>query len=92
MTGLKTIQKREELNITDSEPLYYIACDFALFGDKKRCIQTLQKAIDGGYFNYPAMLRQPDLDPVRDDPEFQKLMEKAKKKHLAFKKKFFPGN
>ncbi len=43
-----------------------------------------------GYFNYPLMLSDSDLDSVRDDPEFKEILEKAKEKHLAFKKKFFP--
>jgi len=91
LTGLQTLQKREQFNITDSEPIYYNACDYALLGDKKGCLKALQKAVDRGYFNYPAMLRESNLDSMRDDSEFQKVLEKAKEKHLAFKKRFF-GN
>ena len=32
------------------------------------------------------------LDSVRDDPEFQRILEMAKVKHEAFKEKFFPDN
>ncbi len=77
------------MNIADPEPIYYLASDFALLGDKKGCLKALQQAVDGGYFNYPAMLRQSDFDSMRDDPEFQKVLEDAKEKHLAFKKRFF---
>jgi serine/threonine protein kinase/tetratricopeptide (TPR) repeat protein len=89
LTGLQAMQKREKLNISDSEPIYYSACDYALLGDKNGCLRALQKAIAGGYFNYPLMQRESDLDLMRDDPEFQKVLEKAKEKHLAFKKRFF---
>ncbi len=54
------------------------------------CIRSLQRAVDGGYFNYHLMLSDSDLDSVRDDPKFKEILEKAKEKHLAFKKKFFP--
>jgi pentatricopeptide repeat protein len=89
LTARQAEKKREQLNIADPEMIYYLACDFALLGDKKGCLKALQQAVDGGYFNYPAMLREPDLDSMRDDPEFQKVLEKAKEKHLAFKKRFF---
>ncbi|TFH02271.1 MAG: tetratricopeptide repeat protein [Calditrichales bacterium] len=89
LTGLQAMQKREQFNMSDSEPIYYNACDYALLGDKKGCLRSLEKAIAGGYFNYPLMQKEPDLDLMRDDPEFQKLLEKAKDKHLAFKKRFF---
>ena len=29
------------------------------------------------------------LDSMRDDPEFQKILEQAEEKHLAFKERFF---
>jgi len=38
----------------------------------------------------PFMLTDSFLDLLRDDPEFQKVLDRAKKKHLAFKRKFFP--
>ena len=62
LTARQSVQKREQLNITDPEPIYYLASDFALLDDKKGCLKALQQAVDGGYFNYPAMLRQSDLE------------------------------
>ena len=89
LTGLKTLQKREQLNITDPEPAYYRAGEYALLGDKKGSLRALREAVNGGYFNYPFMLRDTDLDSMREDSEFQKILEEAKEKHLAFKKRFF---
>jgi len=89
LTARQSLQKREQLNMTDPEPIYYMATEYALLGDKKGCLKALQKAVDGGYFNYPAMLRESDFDSMRDDPEFQQILDKAKEKHLAFKKRFF---
>jgi len=36
------------------------------------------------------MLKDSFLDPVRDHPEFQRVLELAKEKHEAFKNKYFP--
>ncbi len=67
----------------------YRAGDYAVPGDKKKCLQTLQKVVDGDYFNYPLMLMDTDLDSMRDDPEFQEILMGAKIKHEAFKERLF---
>lgn len=87
--GLEAMQKLEKKGIIDPEPAYYNAAEYAMLGDKEASIRSLQRAVDAGYFNYPAMLTNSFLDSMRDEPEFQKIIEKAKKKHLAFKKRFF---
>lgn len=87
--GLKATRKLEQAKIPDAEASYHFAEIYALLGDKAGCIRTLQRAVDGGYFNYPFMLTDSFFDSVREEPEFQKVLEKAKEKHLAFKKKFF---
>ena len=87
--GLKATRKIEQANIADAEAWYHFAENYALLGDKKGCIRTLQRAVDGGYYNYPFMLTDSFLDSIREEPEFQKILKITKKKHLAFKKKFF---
>jgi len=80
---------REKNDNNDAEPMYYNALEYALIGDKVSCNRNLRKAIDHGYFNYPSMLSDSDLDSMRDDPEFQEILLEAKSKHDAFKKRFF---
>jgi len=63
-----------------------------LLGDKDGCIRCLRKAVDGGYFNYPFMSADVFMDSMRDDLEFKEILNMAKKKHLAFKNKFFSEN
>ena len=87
--GIDAARKFEQANIADAEAWYHFAENYGLLGDKDGCIRTLERAIDGGYFNYPFMLTDSFLDSVRDEPEFQKVLEKAKEKHLAFRKRFF---
>ena len=54
-----------------------------------RCIRCLNRAIEGGFFNYPLMTYDAYFDTVRNDIGFQNVLEIAKNKHLAFKKELF---
>ncbi|MDH3651882.1 MAG: hypothetical protein OEQ53_19510 [Saprospiraceae bacterium] len=51
-------------------------------------LQLFEKAVDLGFYPYPAFRRDPIL--VRhDNTEFQHILEKAKRKHNAFKERNF---
>jgi tetratricopeptide (TPR) repeat protein len=88
--GLQAIRELEEANPTDSdsEHWYLIGNAYGLLGDRTGCVRALRRAIAGGFFNYPAMLKDPLLDPVRDDPEFNQVLALAKEKHERFKRSF----
>ena len=88
--GLWATQQSEQEGTYDAESLYETATSYSLLGDKTGCVRVLQKVVDGGFFNYPFMLSDPFLNPMRGDPEFQKVLALAKQKHEAFKKKYFP--
>jgi len=88
--GIKLMKQVEDENQTDSEVWYNFSNLYGLLGDKNRCIHALRNAVNGGYYNYPFMMKDYFFDSVRDDPEFQSIMALAKEKHQAFKEKFFP--
>ena len=81
-------RERDTRPIVDGEQWFNAAEQEALLKDVARCERSLQNAIEGGFFNYPLMLTDPSLDPVRDDPAIRKLIGEAKAKHEAFIKKF----
>lgn len=87
--GLSDALLFEQFSIADAEGWYFNACIYGLMGDKEGCIRCLERSIDGGFFNYPLMSTDSNLDQARDDPEFQKVLQNAKEKHMAFKKRFF---
>ncbi|MEN8203950.1 MAG: tetratricopeptide repeat protein [Bacteroidota bacterium] len=87
--GLEATRRFEEANILDAEAWYHFAGNYGLLGDKAGCIRCLQKAVDRGFFNYPFMQTDPFLDAVREDAEFQQILQEAKEKHEAFRKKIF---
>ncbi len=86
---LRLLKIRETTNITDGEPMYYDAEDYALIKNKEGSIRNLQKAVSHGYFNYPLMQNNSSFDFIRNEPEYQKVLQQAKEKHLAFKRKHF---
>jgi TolB-like protein/Flp pilus assembly protein TadD len=90
--GLMATHKLEQANIVDAEAWYYWAGFYAMLGDSDGCIRALQRAVDGGYFNYPFMRTDFFLESVRDDLEFQRILDMAKAKHEAFKKRLFPAS
>ena len=89
LKALEFMEKREQVNLIDGEPLFFLAMDYAVIGDKDGCNRVLQRSIDAGYFNYPVMLSNPSLKNMQDNPEFQRILAQAKAKHEAFKEKFF---
>jgi tetratricopeptide (TPR) repeat protein len=65
-----------ELSPDDSVMLYNGACLYARLGEIRRAVSTLKEAISAGVTNYGWMAHDPDLDPLRGDPEFIALFEK----------------
>ena len=55
-----------------------------MLGEKELCAESLRRAIDGGFFNSPYMLKDPNLAPMRDDPAIAALMREAKTKRDVF--------
>lgn len=54
---------------------YYVACAYAMMGDKKRALEHLRKAIEGRRnFNAARARVEVDFESLRDDPEFQELI------------------
>ncbi len=84
--GMEAARKFEKVNIVDAEAWYHFTGNYGLLGDRDGCIRALQRAVDGGFFNYPFMLKDPFLDSMREDAEFQKVLQEAREKHLAFRK------
>jgi adenylate cyclase len=59
----------------DSVMMYNAACLYAKMGEKRRAIDTLREAIDAGVRNFQWMKHDPDLNSLRDDPEYIAMTE-----------------
>jgi serine/threonine-protein kinase len=91
--GLKILEqtesKIEERGVSDAEGIYKVAQAYAILGDKPSALHMLSHSIDGGFFCYPYFARDPLSQNLRDDPEFQTLMNQALHRHQQFKAAFF---
>jgi tetratricopeptide (TPR) repeat protein len=74
--------------MVDGEQWYYLAGLDAALGETDLCAGSLRRAIDGGFFNYPYMISDPNLAPLRNDPAIVPLIGQAKSKRDAFLKRF----
>lgn len=54
---------------------YNFCCTLSLIGDADRALYYLQEAIDAGYVDYAHMQEDTDLDPIRYDARFKKMMQ-----------------
>ena len=62
-----------EMSPGDSVMLYNGACLYAQLGETRKAVDTLREAIAGGTDIPGWMKNDPDLDSLRDDPEFIEL-------------------
>jgi serine/threonine protein kinase/tetratricopeptide (TPR) repeat protein len=58
---------------TDANILYNAACAYGLLRMKKECLSTFRRCVEAGYHNAIWASKDPDLEILHDDPEFQKL-------------------
>lgn len=54
---------------------YNLACTYSLLGDKKKALETFKKSVEEGYTDYAHLLTDTDLDPIRNENEFKKIIQ-----------------
>ncbi len=59
----------------DSRIRYNLACSLCLMGRETDALETLKQAFDLGYDDLEWLREDPDLEGIRDRPEFQELIE-----------------
>jgi DNA-binding winged helix-turn-helix (wHTH) protein/TolB-like protein len=75
--------------VGDPEATYKIAQAYAVLGDKSSAIRALRMSVQSGFFCYPYLSRDPLLNDVRGEPEFEQILGVARQRHEAFKNSFF---
>ena len=76
-------------SMEDPGGVYHYASFYSLFGDNKSAIHWLWKSVENGYYPYTYFSIDPFLDPIRDAPEFNEILETARQKHEEFKAEYF---
>ena len=64
-----------EISPNDVNMIYNAACFYSEVGDKENAIIHLSKAFDQGFASYDYIKHDPDLDSIRNEPEYIALME-----------------
>jgi eukaryotic-like serine/threonine-protein kinase len=96
--AVSTVNKQEILALMptrdlppslDAEAIYQtVVKPYGLIGEAAACARYFRVTVEKGFFCYPYMVRDPDLDPVRSSPGVQEVLALAKAKHEEFKKKW----
>jgi tetratricopeptide (TPR) repeat protein len=73
--GLAVDERLVAVCPTDPTAHYNLACRYALLKQRDKAITTLRKAVELGYRDFDFMLEDHDLDSIRKDPRFRKLLK-----------------
>jgi tetratricopeptide (TPR) repeat protein len=76
--GLKMDRKLVKLEPSNATAHYNLACSLALCRRKSDALRTLERAIELGYDDYIWMAKDPDLETLKQNREFQALIAKLK--------------
>lgn len=74
--GLKMDRKLVRLQPENATAHYNLACSLALMKKKAEALKVLKQAVALGYKDFRWMAKDRDLDGLKDNPEFQKLLER----------------
>jgi TolB-like protein/Tfp pilus assembly protein PilF len=83
--GLRLTEKWEATDPYDAEVWYNIANTYALLGEKAGCQRALRRSVEGGFFCYAYMMKDPLLESLREDSDIKSMLELAKSKSELFK-------
>lgn len=74
------LQKAIQLNPSNSKTYYRLACSYSLNNQPDQAVNYLKQAFEKGYKNYDVLENDPDLSGLKDNKDFQALIEKYLKK------------
>ncbi len=74
--ALKAYDKAIEIKPDDQDAWYNLACLYSLKKEKGNALKYLRKAIENGYNNLSHIRKDKDLDFLRNEEEFKKIISK----------------
>ena len=72
--GLKLDKRLVRLRPNDALAHYNLACSYALLKRPDQSLRTLRKTVELGYRDFRYMREDHDLDTIKHDPRFRKLL------------------
>ena len=66
------------IDMMKSDTYYNLSCSYSLMNKKKQAVDAFENAVKFGYKNYRHALSDKDLDNIRKDKKFTKLLQSIK--------------
>lgn len=76
--ALEWARRAEEMAPGEPAVLYNVACTYSALGKTELAIGYLEKAIERGFSHTNWIRHDADLDPLRDNPQFKRLLSRHK--------------
>ena len=77
----RTFKLATDISPERAGAFFYLAWAHAVNGDKKKSLQALQAAVDKGFSDLAAIADNKAFDSVRNDPQYQQVIQTLKNKH-----------
>ena len=84
-----TEDKIVQRGVADAEGIYKVSEAYAVMGDAPAALRMFRRAVAGGFFCYPYFVSDPLIANLRKEPGFAPVLEEARRRHEAFKARFF---
>jgi len=78
--GLDVDLKLARLRPSDATVFYNLACSYSLLGQIHSALESLEKAFSLGYKEFAFLMMDPDMENVRNSPDFDQLLKKYRRK------------
>jgi tetratricopeptide (TPR) repeat protein len=78
LDGLKIDEQLARLRPKDPLVFYNLACSCSLMGEYDRGFDALERALNLGYRDFRWLAQDPDLDNLRQHPQFRAIRAKVK--------------
>jgi hypothetical protein len=87
---IEQVAKRKAVN-PSHHAAYFAASAWARMGHAGQAVESLREAAETGFPCYPLFARDPNLDPIRQDPRFQAFLADMQKQSDSLRKELFDG-
>jgi adenylate cyclase len=85
---IKKVAKRKAIN-PSHHAAYFAACAWARMRRAQEAVQYLREAAETGFPCHPLFARDPNLDPIRQDPHFQAFLAEMERHSVSMRKALF---
>jgi tetratricopeptide (TPR) repeat protein len=79
VAGLKVDEQLSQLRPVDPLVQYNLACSYSLTGNFNQAAAALEKALDLGYSDFKWLVKDPDLNDLRQHPLYKSIRAKVRR-------------